>query len=80
MPKQAKSKPAVWTRPGEKGGWVNIVEGNARPSSRHATKQEAVAAGRERARKLKTEHVITTKDGKIASRNSYGGDPRARRG
>ena len=56
------------------------MQGNARASSRHATKAEAVAAGRQRAVKLKAEHVIKTKDGKIAARNSYGGDPRGRKG
>jgi Uncharacterized protein conserved in bacteria (DUF2188) len=76
VPKMRK----IWTRPGEHGGWVNIVEGNTRPSSRHETKAEAVAAGRERAKKLRTEHVITTKDGKIQQRNSYGHDPRSRKG
>jgi hypothetical protein len=57
-----------------------LVQGNARASSRHGTKAEAVAAGRLRAMKLKTEHLVKTKDGKIAQRNSYGGDPRGRKG
>jgi hypothetical protein len=72
--------PAVWTQTSERGGWEVLVQGNARPSSRHATKAEAVAAGRARAMKLKAEHVIKTKDGKIAARNSYGGDPRRSKG
>jgi hypothetical protein len=68
----------VFTQPSAGGGWEVLVAGKARASSRHATKVEAQAAGRERAMKLKAEHVIKTKDGKIAQKNSYGSDPRGR--
>jgi hypothetical protein len=43
--------------------------------SRHDTKESAVEAGRERARRDETEHVIHNMDGTIAERNSYGSDP-----
>jgi hypothetical protein len=71
------STPAVITGPHPKGGWQNIVEGNSRPSSRHATKAEAVTRGREMAKRRRAEHRIQTKDGRrIAESNSYGNDPR----
>lgn len=57
------------------GYWVNEVEGGERASSRHATKAEAVAKGREMAKARKTEHLIHNMDGTIAERNSYGSDP-----
>ncbi len=59
--------------------WVNEIEGEGQISS-HATKQEAVAAGREAARARSTEHVIHHTDGTIAERNSYGNDPYPPRG
>ena len=62
------------------GQWINEVEGGERASSTHATKDEAVAAGRELARNRKTEHVIHNVDGKIGDRNSYGNDPNHRPG
>jgi hypothetical protein len=56
------------------GVWVNEVEdGDA--LSRHSTKGEAVAAGRQAAIARRTEHVIHNLDGTIAGRNSYGSDP-----
>ena len=56
--------------------WLNeLEEGEELPGS-YATKQEAVAAGRERAMSDKTEHVIHGQDGAFEERNSYGNDPR----
>jgi hypothetical protein len=57
---------------GEK--WKNEVEGDGDLST-YGTKEEAVAAGREEARKRQTEHVIHNADGSIGERNSYGSDP-----
>jgi Uncharacterized protein conserved in bacteria (DUF2188) len=57
---------------GEK--WKNEVEGDGDLST-YSTKEEAVAAGREEARKRQTEHVIHNADGSIGERNSYGSDP-----
>ena len=56
------------------GFWLNEREGADRASSRHATKSEAVARGRELAIAARTEHVIHNMDGTIAQRNSYGPD------
>jgi hypothetical protein len=57
------------------GQWVNEIEGGGELGSAHETKEEAVAAGRERARADQTEHVIHNQDGTISERNSYGNDP-----
>ena len=58
--------------------WRSEREGSSRALSTHATK--AQAAGKERARKDKTEHLIHNKGGSIAQRNGYGSDPRRRKG
>lgn len=59
--------------------WVNEIEGNGSTSS-HATKEDAVAAGRAQAKQSKTEHVTHNDDGTISERNSYGNDPASRPG
>ncbi len=64
-----------------KGGqWVNEVEGGTEFGGSYANKDEAVAAGRGRAKQDKTEHVIHNQDGTISERNSYGNDPASRPG
>lgn len=50
--------------------WYNIV---AVPET-YTSKKEAKAAGRELAQGRKAEHFVHNRDGKIAERNSYGGD------
>ena len=71
------SKPAIHTSPNKKGdGWVNQREGSGRSMSSYQTKAEAQSAGRDAARRDKTEHIIHTRDGRISARNSYGNDPR----
>jgi Uncharacterized protein conserved in bacteria (DUF2188) len=55
------------------GEWKNEVEEGG-DISKHRTKEEAVQAGREEARRRSTEHVIHNADGSIAERNSYGAD------
>jgi hypothetical protein len=74
----AKKSP-VHTVPHE-DGWANRREGAARVTKKFATKAEAQAAGRETARRDKTEHLIHKRDGTVGSRNSYGNDPRQRKG
>ena len=61
------------------GIWVNEIEGEGQISS-HATKDEAVAAGRQEAIARRAEHVIHRMDGEIDERNSYGNDPYPPRG
>jgi len=60
--------------------WVNTIEGASDLSGTHATKEAAVAAGREEARRRKTEHVIHNQDGTFGERHSYGNDPADRPG
>ncbi|MBS1887123.1 MAG: DUF2188 domain-containing protein [Actinobacteria bacterium] len=63
-----------WVHTVHKSGiWVNEIEGDGTLSS-HATKEEAVAAGRREAISRRTEHVIHRLDGTFAERNSYGND------
>jgi hypothetical protein len=63
------------------GAWANTIEGenDALPGS-HATKDAAVAAGRQEAISRRTEHVIHDEDGSIGERSSYGSDPSDRPG
>lgn len=46
------------------------------PELRFYLRTEAEAAGRDVTRERKVEHIIKNMDGKIASRNTYGHDPR----
>jgi Uncharacterized protein conserved in bacteria (DUF2188) len=73
----ARKRP-VHTVPHE-DGWANRREGATRVMKKFATKAEAQAAGRETARRDKTEHLIHKRDGTVGSRNSYGDDPRRRK-
>lgn len=77
--KSTNTNPPVHTVPHGKG-WANKREGASKVSKVFSTKAEAVKAGRETARREKAEHVIHTADGKIGERNSYGSDPRRRKG
>lgn len=72
-------KPPVHTVP-HGDGWANRREGASRVSKNFATKAEAQAAGRDTARREKTEHLIHNRDGEIAARNSYGNDPHPPKG
>jgi Uncharacterized protein conserved in bacteria (DUF2188) len=63
------------------GRWRNSVEGEDRASlGAFDTKEKAVEAGQEEARRRKSEHVIHNEDGSVGERNSYGGDPANRPG
>jgi hypothetical protein len=73
-------KRAVITGPHPDGGWQNKSDGASRASSRHATKAEAVARGKQIAKRRGVEHRIQTTDGRIAEANSYGNDPRRIKG
>ena len=75
----AKKPPPVHTVKHD-DGWANRREGADRVSKTFGTKAEAQAAGRETARREKTEHFVHNKDGKIGERNSYGNDPHPPKG
>ena len=72
------SKPAVAVEPRTKG-WAVKTDGTTRAASLHATKAEAVAAGRAQAQRQGAELVVKNKDGRIAQKDSHGNDsPRAK--
>jgi Uncharacterized protein conserved in bacteria (DUF2188) len=73
------SKGDVHTLP-HKGGWANKIEGSSRVANTAARMAEAQAKGRAMAIRRKVEHLIHNKDGTIGQRNSYGSDPRRRKG
>lgn len=57
------------------GAWVNEVAGQ-QVGGAYDTKDAAVAAGRDEAVALGTEHHIHGLDGRVHEKNSYGNDPR----
>ncbi len=70
-------KPAVHTVPNG-SEWKNVQDG--KDLDLYETKGLAVEAGREKAKKDETEHVIHNRDGEISDSNSYGNDPFPPRG
>jgi Uncharacterized protein conserved in bacteria (DUF2188) len=52
-------------------GWANVCDGWPRARDPHSTQSEAEAAGRERAKQEKTDHVVHDADGTIEQRTSY---------
>jgi hypothetical protein len=80
LEEDAMAKPAIHTVKKD-GVWQNVTEGSTRRiGSTYATKADAQAAGRDRARRDRTEHIIHNVNGTIGQRNSYGDDPRSRKG
>jgi len=69
----------VWISP-HNGQWAVKVEGESKPESVHATQEEAIEHGRERARANKSELLIQGEDGQIRERSTFGNDPRASEG
>jgi hypothetical protein len=61
-------------------GWQVRIEGTARPRSTHKTQTEATKAGRDVARKNKSELLVHGRDGKIRERSTFGHDPRRTKG
>lgn len=56
--------------------WHNRVEGATEILGTYTTREEAVRAGRDEARRRKVEHIVHNLDGTIGERNTYGHDPR----
>ena len=56
-------------------GWAVRRPHAERDSSRHDTQEQAIEAGRNTARRERTEVVIHRPDGRIRDRDSYGNDP-----
>lgn len=55
-------------------GWAVKIEGNDRATSVHRTQEQAIDAGRDRARRDETEILIHGENGRIRDRDSYGND------
>ena len=72
-------KPGIHVTPRD-DGWAVMREGNQRASSIHPTQKEAEKAGRQAARKDKTEFFLHNRQGEIRQRDSYGHDPFPPRG
>jgi len=70
---------AVWVTQRD-NGWAVKVEGNDRASRVFQTQAEAEIYGRQLAKTLKTEFILTGRDGKIRTKDSYGNDPYPPRG
>jgi Uncharacterized protein conserved in bacteria (DUF2188) len=52
-------------------GWANVCDGWPRARDPHSTQAAAEAAGRERAKQEKTEHIVHDAHGTIEQRTSY---------
>ncbi len=61
-------------------GWANRRAGSKRASGLFGTQAEAIDAARRTAERVHLEHVIHGQDGQIRERNSYGNDPKDRKG
>lgn len=79
MAARKPAKPAVAVEPRPKG-WAVQTDGTKRAASLHATKAEAVDAGRAQAKRQGAELVIKGKDGRIQTKDSHGNDPRSSKG
>ena len=77
----AKSRKVYHVTPGAKGGWDVKAEGNKNPSGHFKTKTDAVARGKELAKKAALGQIkIHKQDGEIQTEHTYGEDPRKYRG
>ena len=76
MPKQGD----VHVMRNNNGGWQVKAEGSTRARSTHKTQTEAANAGRDIARKNKSELLVHGRDGKIRERSTFGHDPRRTKG
>ncbi len=59
----------------ERKMWETKKEGQAKPLASSETKATAEDKSIKEAKKLKVEHIIHNKDGKISDKDSYGEDP-----
>ena len=74
------TNPRISVEPRPDGRWAAQRDGSSRASSLHKTQKAAEAAARAIARRDKTEVVVKGRDGKIQRTDSYGNDPRSRKG
>jgi uncharacterized protein DUF2188 len=62
------------------GEWVVRIEGKPNRRSTHRTQADAAKAGRDIARRNKSELLVHGRDGKIRERSTFGHDPRRTKG
>ena len=53
-------------------GWANECDAWPRARDPHSTRDEAAAAGRARARRAATDHIVHRADGTVEEQTSYG--------
>jgi hypothetical protein len=71
-----KGPPTHHVVPNPQGGWDVKKGGGERASSHHELKSAAIDKGRQVSRAQETELRIHNRDGKIASSDSHGKDPK----
>ena len=69
-------KPHVSVEPRANGRWAVQTDKTQRADSLHDRKSDAIKRGRELAQNKKTELIVKNESGRIASKDSYGNDPR----
>ena len=74
MKGQKMSKKDIHVVP-HKDGWATKKEGSQRAGGVYDTKQEALDAGRQQAKREQVEVVIHKQNGRIQDSDSYGNDP-----
>jgi hypothetical protein len=75
-----KKSEDYWVSPREDGSWEVKRAGGKRASGIFATQREAEKRAAELAEKSGGERIIQGKSGRIRSKDSFGNDPRSRRG
>lgn len=79
--KAAVARKTYHVLPNEKGGWAVKLAGAKSPSGKFDKKTDAIARGKELAKKPKLGQLIVHKqDGKIQTEFTYGDDPKRSKG
>ena len=74
------TKPSIVVEPRPDGRWARQKNGTRRAASVHDTQAAAEEAARAQAKRERGELVVKDRDGKIQRRDSYGNDPRRKKG
>jgi hypothetical protein len=74
------TKPAIEVEPRSDGRWARQKQGTRRASSLHTSQAAAIKAGRAQARREHTELIVKGEDGRVRERESFGNDPRSKKG
>ena len=74
------NKQNIAVEPRSDGRWAVQRDGSKRASSLHNTQRQAETSARAIAKREELELVVKGKNGTIQRRDSFGNDPRSRRG